>query len=47
LEAYKTGDKNNKLITREEENFISLAKRVAVFSQLKKLQKEGKLNVID
>ena len=45
LEAYESGDKSNKLITEDEENFISLAKRVAVFNHLKKLQMEGKLSV--
>jgi hypothetical protein len=47
LEAYHTGDKNNVLVIQDEENFIALAKRVAVFDYLKKLQQEGKLNVID
>jgi hypothetical protein len=43
LEPYRGGDKNNQLIIRDEENFISPAKRVAVFNHLKKLQQEGKL----
>ncbi len=47
LEAYRTGNKSNKLIIQDEENFMSLAKRVAVFNHLKKLQKEGNLNVMD
>jgi len=47
LEAYHTGDKNNILIIQNEENFIALAKRVVVFNYLKKLQQEGKLNVIE
>jgi hypothetical protein len=47
LEAYLSGDKNNTLVMKDEPNFIALAKRVAVFNYLKKLQQEGKLNVID
>jgi hypothetical protein len=47
LEAYRAGDKSNKLLIQDEKNFISLAKRVAVFVRLKQLQKEGKLNVMD
>jgi hypothetical protein len=46
LETYQT-DKNNTRIMKDEENFINLAKRVAVFNYLKKLQQEGKLSVID
>ncbi|HEY5405905.1 MAG TPA: hypothetical protein VIJ92_02410 [Ginsengibacter sp.] len=47
LEAYQTGDINNILVMKDEENLIVLAKRVAVFNYLKKLQQEGRLNVID
>jgi hypothetical protein len=47
LEAYQSGDKNSKLIIDDEENFLSLAKRVAVFNYMKKLQQDGKLNVMD
>jgi len=48
LEAYLSGDKNNTtLVMKDEPNFIALAKRVAVFNYLKKLQLEGKLNVIE
>jgi hypothetical protein len=47
LEAYQGGDINNTLVIDDRENFISLAKRVAVFNYLKKLQQEGKLSVID
>jgi hypothetical protein len=47
LEAYRAGDKSNHFIVRDEKNFMSLAKRVAVFDHLKGLQKAGKLNVMD
>ncbi len=47
LEAYKVGNKNDELLIQDEANFISLAKRVAVFNYLKKLQQAGKKNVID
>ena len=47
LQAYESGDKTNMLLIQDEENFMALAKRVAVFQYFKKLQQEGKLNAID
>lgn len=47
LEAYRAVDKSNQLIIRDGENLHSLARPFAVFNYLKKLQREGKSNVIN